>query len=375
MALHFYLKHPRAANPDGSWNVPELLKAYYWPTGLKGGGKIGIIELGGAYVPTDMAQFCATNNVPAPAVNHVYVGGGAQTNPQDDATGEVMLDGEIAAAAYSAATGLPAEITYFWCTDILPGVRAAHGAGMDVFSCSWGQDEATYGAGPLHEVEAAVNAAAVDGMAMFAAAGDNDSSDGGSTPANVDGPGSCPHVICCGGTSKTNTTEVVWNNNPGQTNGEGTGGGYSTVFPAETWQVGAPPAPPKLGRMVPDVSANADPETGYNIVLNGSVQTIGGTSAVAPLYAGLVAACGPKPGWIGEKIWADQTCFTDITKGDNGVYSAGPGPDPCSGIGALIAEKLAALLTGTAVTPPVHNRRHHRRRLRRIRKEVTTSSV
>ena len=107
----------------------------------------------------------------------------------------------------------------------------------------------------------------------------------GPNAANVDLPASAPSVIGCGGTSKTRSTETVWNNNPGQSNGEGTGGGYSTLFPGETWQTGAPTPPsPSLGRMVPDVAANADPDTGYEIYFHGSTQVIGGTSAVAPFY-------------------------------------------------------------------------------------------
>ncbi len=90
-----------------------------------------------------------------------------------------------------------------------------------------------------------------------------------STPANVDVPSSCPHVVGCGGTYKTKTGETVWNDNPGQTNGEGTGGGYSTIFPVQSFQIGTPPAPSGTtygkGRMVPDVAADADPNTGYQL--------------------------------------------------------------------------------------------------------------
>src|SRR5262249_28023026 len=127
-----------------------------------------------------------------------------------------------------------------------------------------------------------------------------DSSDGGPTPANVDCPSSCPHVVGCGGTSKMAGSESVWNNDPGNTNGEGTGGGYSTVFaPMPTWQAKAPNGP---GRMVPDVAADANPNTGYNIYLQG-FQTVGGTSAVAPLYAGLFASFGTKLGFVTPTLY------------------------------------------------------------------------
>jgi subtilase family serine protease len=179
-------------------------------------------------------------------------------------------------------------------------------------------------------------------MVVFAACGDNDSSDGGPTPANVDLPASCPHVIGCGGTNKTATTETVWNNDPGNPSGNGTGGGYSTLFKLPDWQIGAPNGP---GRMVPDVAANADPNTGYNIVVHGAQAPIGGTSAVAPLYAGLFAAFGTKLGFITPKLYLNQVCFNDITQGDNGNFRAGVGPDPCTGIGSPIGTKLANLFT------------------------------
>jgi kumamolisin len=197
-------------------------------------------------------------------------------------------------------------------------------------------------------MEADAAAATAAGMVVFAAAGDNDSSDGGSTPANVDCPSSCPHVVGCGGTNKTTTAETVWNDNPGETAGEGTGGGYSTLFPVQTFQIGAPPAPAGstagTGRMVPDVTADADPNTGYEIVVHGSQTVVGGTSAVAPLFAGLFASFGTKLGFVTPILWQNQTAFNDITVGGNGFYDAAVGPDPCSGIGSPIGTLISDLL-------------------------------
>jgi kumamolisin len=86
-------------------------------------------------------------------------------------------------------------------------------------------------------------------------------------------------------------------------------------------------------------------------VLHGAPMTIGGTSAVAPLYAGLFAAFGTKLGWVAPQLYLNQVRFNDITQGDNGVYRAVPGPDPCTGIGSPIGTKLAQLLTHPAATP------------------------
>jgi hypothetical protein len=232
-------------------------------------------------------------------------------------------------------------------------VRRAADDGCDVFSISWGADEANWGQQAAQDMDDAAAYAALKGMVVFAAAGDNDSSDGGPTPANVDVPASCPHVIGCGGTRKLKGVgekagdETVWNDNPGNAYGTGTGGGYSTFFPMPPWQAGAPHGP---GRMVPDVAANADPVTGYEIVLYGKVQAIGGTSAVAPLYAGLFGAFGPGLGFVTPVLWLNHLCFNDIPDGDNGQFRARIGPDPCTGIGSPIGRKLDDLFVNNAAT-------------------------
>jgi kumamolisin len=146
----------------------------------------------------------------------------------------------------------------------------------------------------------------------------------------------------------------VWNDNPGQTNGQGTGGGYSTIFPVQSWQIGAPPAPANTqfgsGRMVPDVCADGDPESGYVVYIRGAATVLGGTSAVAPLYSGLFAAFGKKLGFVTSKLWLNQTAFNDVTVGSNGMYSAAAGPDACSGIGSPIGTKIAALFVSPAAS-------------------------
>ena len=186
------------------------------------------------------------------------------------------------------------------------------------------------------------------GVTVCCASGDGGSSDGQTDGlAHVDFPASSPFALGCGGTQLISrngaiTSEVVWNNGSA---GGATGGGISDVFPLPDWQIGAPNGP---GRMVPDVAANADPNTGYNVVVHGQVQPIGGTSAVAPLYAGLFAAFGKKLGFITPEMYLNPVCFNDITQGDNGAFRAGVGPDPCTGIGSPIGVKLANLFTHPA---------------------------
>jgi kumamolisin len=100
--------------------------------------------------------------------------------------------------------------------------------------------------------------------------------------------------------------------------------------------------------MVPDVAADADPNTGYKVVINGNEIQIGGTSAVAPLYAGLFAAFGQKLGFVTPKLWQNPDAFVDITQGGNGSFHASVGPDPCTGLGVPNGVTLAGLFGGGA---------------------------
>jgi kumamolisin len=167
-------------------------------------------------------------------------------------------------------------------------------------------------------------------------------------------------VLACGGTKLTGSgdtisSEVVWNE---QSSNEGaTGGGVSNVFPLPSWQANSNvPAPSNSagGRGVPDVCGNADPATGYTVRVDGQTLVIGGTSAVAPLWAGLIAVAnqqnGKTAGFLQPQIYAAKakSGFRDITSGNNGSFSAGPGWDACTGQGSPITGSLIPLLaTGT----------------------------
>jgi kumamolisin len=345
-----------AAPTAGPWAVPNLCTAYNWPSGLAGGGVIAIVELGGGWVQSDIDAFFQSIGQPSPQITDVSVDG-TQNSPNqsvgspDDPDYVVALDIQVAGAAYYVATGQAATIRVYWSQDIASAVELAGTDGCDVCTISWGSDEANWGNTAAEQMESAAQTATEAGMIVFAAAGDNDSSDGGDTPANVDCPSSCPHVVACGGTYKTPTEETVWNDDPGQTSGEGTGGGYSTIFPVQAFQIGAPLAPAGTsygsGRMVPDVAADADPNTGYEIYVHGAEAVVGGTSADGPLFAGLFASFGTKLGFVTPTLWENQAAFNDITVGDNGLYTAEPGPDPCSGIGSPIGTSIAALFVST----------------------------
>jgi kumamolisin len=157
-------------------------------------------------------------------------------------------------------------------------------------------------------------------------------------------------VLACGGTAlrgsgSTISSETVWNDGPG---GGATGGGVSNVFPLPTWQSGANVPEPSVatgGRGVPDVAGDADPATGYIVRVDGKTMVFGGTSAVAPLWAGLIAIAnqknGKSAGFIQPAIYTKgKGAFLDITSGNNGNFDAGKGWDACTGLGSPIAPRL-----------------------------------
>jgi kumamolisin len=234
-----------------------------------------------------------------------------------------------------------------------------------VISISWGASEDAWSSQSRTTLDAAIADAAVLGVTVCVASGDNGSSDNPNSVSGVhcDFPASSPHALACGGTklvgdvsTSTITSEVVWNE---LANGEGAGGGgVSDVFGLPSWQstAGVPTlGPGKDGRGVPDVAGNADPVTGYLVVVNGKQQPIGGTSAVAPLWAGLIArlaqATGKRFGMLQPLVYAGVTPgsaapgFNDITEGNNGAYKAGPGWDACTGLGSPNGQALLTRLS------------------------------
>ena len=165
-------------------------------------------------------------------------------------------------------------------------------------------------------------------------------------------------MLACGGTKLTGSgtsiqSEVVWNETAA--NEGATGGGISAVFPQPAWQSGITST--KSGRGVPDVSGNADPATGYQIRVDGETIVIGGTSAVAPLWAGLLAVANAQTktsaGFLQPRLYAAnaRSAFHDITEGNNGAFQAGAGWDACTGLGSPTVPNLRALLNSGKAKP------------------------
>ena len=242
-----------------------------------------------------------------------------------DTTAEVALGIEVSGSVlFRGDVGRPANIRVYWSTDSGESCAPGDSGWMRCSALFRGARMRLIGNQQMPSIwKRQQKAAAEAGMVLFAGSGDNDSNDGGPNLANVDLPASCPHFIGCGELRKPRLLRRFGMTIPGRADGSGTGGGFSTIFtPLPNWQIGAPNGP---GRMVPDVAANADPNTGYNIVVHGTTVIRGGTSAVAPLYAGLFAAFGRKLGYVTPKLWLNPLCFSDITVGDNGAFRADHG--------------------------------------------------
>lgn len=343
---------PRAASH--TYTPPQLADAYDFPDGDGSGQCIAIIELGGGFRRRDLSAYFRQIGTPVPPVVAVSVDHGRnRPSVPQSADGEVMLDIE---AAGGVAPGARIAVYFAPNTDrgFVDAITAAVHDDQNepsVISISWGAAESGWTQQAIAAMDDAFAEAAALGVTVYCAAGDDGSSD--RVPdgkAHVDFPASSPHVVGCGGThleaSGTSISkEVVWS-----THGA-TGGGVSDVFPVPDWQRDAhvPPSknPPGShhGRGVPDVAGDADPATGYVVRVDGRTLVIGGTSAVAPLWAGLTArlnaTLGAPIGFVNPLLYGiGSGPFHDITQGSNGAYSAGPGWDPCTGWGSPDGAKL-----------------------------------
>jgi kumamolisin len=367
---HFQIFDPTASSivarsAPASFTPPQLAKLYAFPTGVDGSGEcIGIIELGGGFRPADLTTYFTGLKLPVPTVTAMSVDGGrnAPSTP-NGADGEVMLDIEVAAAIAPKA-----KIVVYFAPNTSKGfldaiTTAVHDAANKplVISISWGGPESTWTSQAMTQFDQAFRDAAAMGVTVCCAAGDNGSADGVNDGSpHVDFPASSPYALGCGGTKLTasgNTIsdEVVWNENAKTS---ATGGGVSAFFALPDWQKQAK-VPTlakggKAGRGVPDVAGDADPQSGYQVRVDGKNLVIGGTSAVAPLWAGLIALCNQKlgrpVGYLNPLLYgslAGKGLFRDISQGTNGSYQARAGWDPCTGWGSPIGAKLLQALGGT----------------------------
>jgi hypothetical protein len=372
----------RDNDPSGAslLNPPEVAGLYNFPTPADATGQtVGIFEFGGGYANSDIQTFMQNAFGPGTPTPTIVTASGTSNYGVDlNSDGEVALDIEVVA---SIARGAKIAM-YFSTFDEAGWVEAITAAVNDttnnpsVISVSWGAPEqlngTTWTKQTMQKVSDTWGEAAVKGITVFFSSGDHGSDVVvGDGQAHVKFPSSSPWVTTCGGTVITNVSgssfdEGTWNDSTGAT-----GGGVSEFFPLPSWQQGAnvPLSKNKSqfeGRGVPDVAGNASQLSGYDITADGTTSPNGGTSAVAPLYAGLleliIAKLGERVGYLNPTLYAlalDPT-GTNVLRDINDppannqwsgeanqqtpFYTSGPGWDACTGWGVINGGALLAQL-------------------------------
>ena len=343
-------KKQRGATASVSYTPAQVASLYGFPKGTGEGQCVAVIELGGGYRAADLKTYFAGLDVGTPKVSAVSVdhGSNAPTGDASGPDGEVMLDIEVIGSIAPAAK----IVAYFGPNTDAGFLDAVSTAVHDstnkpsVISISWGAAESAWTEQAMTAMDDAFQAAAAMGITVCVASGDSGSTDGvGDGSDHVDFPASSPFALSCGGTSlranKTAiTSEVVWNDGA---NGGASGGGVSSYFPTPGWQMGKQATHrggksiPLTNRGVPDVAGDADPQTGYNVRIDGTDIVIGGTSAVAPLWAGLIArinqTTGAPAGYLNPMLYSKPQALRDIISGSNGDFEAAKGWDACTGLG------------------------------------------
>jgi len=323
---------------------------------LTGSGQcIGIAELGGGYLDSDVTAYFNYEGLPVPTVISVGVDGAVNDYNDNtlNANVEVALDIQLAGSvAYGAKI-----VVYFgpnsdqgWI-DLLNAMVAdntsCNGNHFSVISISWGGVENTWMNSTVESLESIFQHAAFYGITITTASGDQGSENGDFGSASVTYPCSSAYTLCCGGTaiSVTNneiTEEIVWNNAGGAS-----GGGISTIIPRPSWQNATYGDVVLPNRGVPDVSFYAG-YPGYYVELGGTLTNDNvGTSAAAPMWAGFIALMNEKLsptrlGLLNPIIYnlPNNEGFRDITSGNNQIQSgdpyflAQPGWDACTGWGS-----------------------------------------
>ena len=360
-----------ANGPGGANGVAatEFAKRYNFPTlfqgtALDGSGQcIGIIELGGGFDHSDLEIFFQEIGVDLPNVSAVSVDQAVNSpTAHGSADGEVMLDIEVAGAVAPKAN----IVVYFAPNQgngFLDAINAAvHDTDRkpSVISISWGGPEDTSEPQTIQAFHEVFTEAAALGVTICAASGDHGTADidgfHWDGKIHVDHPAVDDLVLACGGTQvSSNGKDVVWNDGlPFGNTGRGwaSGGGISETVALPDYQKSAKPgksiATGKIGRGVPDIAMSA---TNYFTRVQGTEGPSGGTSAVAPLMAGLIVllnqAKQKNVGFLNPFLYQNAgKVVQDVTVGTNAIkstvkgYKAKRGWDACTGLGTPDGTKI-----------------------------------
>jgi kumamolisin len=396
-ATHFARKkNPDAADPPGTAPLTpaQVAGLYDFPPGDGAGQTIGLYEMEtqgpdgspapAGYALSDIkATLKALGNLPMPRIVDVPIDGVKNSGRSDGETGlDITVAGAIAPAATLAvyfAGGQVQNMIHALQAMIHPAAGQP-APGVISISYGWGPDDtgtANFSEAEYGEFTQLFADAATNNITVLISSGDSGACIASQTQAQVSYPASDAWVTACGGTGigavkGASFEEVVWNDSGA------TGGGVSARFPVPAYQNAAPGAtlamariPARngtgaMGRGVPDIAGNASPYSGYlQVVGGGAPEPIGGTSAVAPLYAGLMARinanAGAAAGYLNAVLYGlPAATFRDIVSppgpADNsyqGVtgYPAEDGWDACTGLGSLRGVAFAAALAAARAKP------------------------
>jgi hypothetical protein len=389
-SVHMHPLYQRATTqgiqPLAGYAAPDLLGAYdaspLHQAGVQGSGQsVAVFELDG-FQQSDITTFLSKNNLGTPSITTSLVDGA--TNTAGAGAIEVELDIEVISEIASKAS----QVVYIG-PNSTQGVNDTYNKIVtdnttQIASISWGECEAQSGNAELQSLDTIFKQGTAQGITFFSAAGDSGAYDCNDTNLAVDSPASDPYVTGVGGTNlQTNSSaygsESVWSS-PTDTQrspeGSGGGGGISSLFTKPTWQTG-PGVQNQYSngnREVPDVSADADPQTGYAVYCTVSAAgcpstgdiVVGGTSAAAPLWAGSMALMNEylqkqghtRAGFITPTLYTlaslqpTHSAFHDVASGTNLYYPATAGYDMGSGIGSPDVYNIAQDLAANSTTPP-----------------------
>ena len=344
--------YPTASSTPSGYSPEQIATVYDWPSITNTANGSGVTIANATAESTnlsvsDLDTFWNQYGLPNHTVTVIAVDG---TTRSTGGTIETTIDEERSGAMAPGATLLVYDAdsaTDQDFTDTYNKIVTDNTA--EVMTTSWGEPEADASSTTLSTDDGIFKQAAAQGMSVFAAAGDNGSSDGTSNSDTADFPSSDPYVLAAGGTtltltsSGTRSSEIAWSSG---------GGAESSVFSEPSWQVGN--GVPQNGfRNTSDLAMDADPNTGYSVYEGGSWSVYGGTSFVAPQLAGLWADgvsddSGTRLGQANQAEYGVANSsnyandFYDVTSGSNGAFNAGVGWDHPTGWGTPVATNLIA---------------------------------
>lgn len=341
-------------NENHGHSVLEVAEAYNFPEGDGEGQTIGIIELGGEYMQSDMEAYFQKYGLEVPKIQVV---GSPSKTPMKESL-EITADIQVAGTLASKA-----KLVIYYGTSILSAMKTALADGrnrLTVISISWAGSEMDYSQAELNELNNVFHEAALKGITVVGASGDNGAFNN-KNYANVNVPVISPFVLGCGGTKMEMfndkiAAEVVWNESQGNVQ-IGTGGGFSQRVSQPPYQQVASqsylsrfpqyaPYDRQHGRSIPDVAANAADASGYSIYFEGQWMKIGGTSLATPLWAALIARMnqnlGYQLGFITARLYRliETEAFHPIVQGNNNLYVGATDWNPCTGLGTPNGEVL-----------------------------------